>query len=79
MDTVEKFTSDRRLYLDKYGKVVEADDPTKLTLLVGEGGTIPMARAKELGLTEPVEAAPDEADGDEPKAKSAPAKAKGKK
>jgi hypothetical protein len=47
-----KFTSDRRLYTDKDGNVVEADDPAKLTLLVGEGGAIPMERARELGLAD---------------------------
>lgn len=44
------WTSDRRLYLDANGAVVEHDDNTKVELLVGEGGTIPMQRAKELGL-----------------------------
>lgn len=46
------WTADRRLYLDRAGKVVEADDPTRATLLVaGPGATIPYAQAETLGLT----------------------------
>ena len=44
------YIADRRLYLDKNGKVVEANDPTRAVLLVGAGGTLPEARARELGL-----------------------------
>jgi hypothetical protein len=44
------YTADRRLYLDKNGKVVEANDPTRATLLVAAGATLPEARARELGL-----------------------------
>jgi hypothetical protein len=44
------YIADRRLYLDKNGKVVEADDPTRATLLVSAGGALPEARARELGL-----------------------------
>lgn len=44
------WTSDRRLYLDKDGKVVEADDTTKQSLLVAAGGTIPLADAQRYGL-----------------------------
>lgn len=44
------WTSDRRLYLDKDGKVVEADDPTRQSLLVAQGGTIPLADAEKYGL-----------------------------
>lgn len=44
------WTSDRRLYLDKDGKVVEADNPTRLSLLVAAGGTIPLADAERYGL-----------------------------
>ncbi len=42
--------ADRRLYLDRAGKVVEATDPTRAMLLVPEGGTLPMDRALDLGL-----------------------------
>lgn len=45
------WTSDRRLYLDKDGKVVEADDPTRVSLLVAAGGNMPMADAERYGLT----------------------------
>lgn len=45
------WTADRRLYLDKAGKVVEADNPDRQTLLVAEGGQIPTERAQALGLT----------------------------
>lgn len=44
------FTADRRLYLDADGRVVEHDDPSKARLLVPAGGTLPMKRARELGL-----------------------------
>lgn len=61
------WTSDRRLYLDKAGAVVEAADPTKATLLVPAGGTLPLEQARALGLVaEPAPAA-------EPKGKPAPA------
>lgn len=46
------WTSPTRLYLDGEGKVVGSDDPAKAQLLVGEGGSIPLERAKELGLVE---------------------------
>lgn len=44
------FTASRRLYLDADGNVVEHDSPHKSSLLVAEGGTLPMKRARELGL-----------------------------
>lgn len=44
------WTSDRRLYLDKAGKAVEADDPSRVSLLVAAGGTIPLADAEKYGL-----------------------------
>ena len=42
--------SDRRLYLDATGNVVESSDPNKASLLVHKGGTIPMEQARRLGL-----------------------------
>lgn len=44
------WTADRRLYLDKDGKVVEADDPTRARLLIAQGGALPIEQAKALGL-----------------------------
>lgn len=44
------WTSDRRLYLNNEGEVVEADDPTRVELLIGIGGTLPIADASALGL-----------------------------
>lgn len=44
------YVADRRLFLDKDGKVVEENDPTKASLLVGVGGTLPYDRAQALGL-----------------------------
>lgn len=44
------YVADRRLFLDKDGKVVEENDPTKVSLLVGIGGTLPYDRAQALGL-----------------------------
>lgn len=52
------WTSPRRLYLDKAGKVVEENDPTRASLLVAAGGSIPLARAQELGLLDEAKAAP---------------------
>lgn len=57
-----EFTPGRRLYLDKDGKVVEANDPTKLTKLCSETGCIPMARARELGLLNKAEVEPEQID-----------------
>jgi hypothetical protein len=44
--------SDRRLYLDAEGKVVEADNPSRAQLLVSKGGEIPMEDARRYGLVE---------------------------
>lgn len=44
------FVSNERLYLDKDGNVVGDKDPGKLTLLVSEGGTLPMEEAEKYGL-----------------------------
>jgi enoyl-CoA hydratase/carnithine racemase len=54
------WTADRRLYLDKDGKVVEASDPDRASLLVNTGGTLPLEQAQALGLVQPA-AAPQEA------------------
>jgi len=48
----EAYTSDRRLYLNAQGEVVEADDPGRVRLLVGEGGTLPRDAAVRYGLAE---------------------------
>jgi 2-oxoglutarate dehydrogenase E2 component (dihydrolipoamide succinyltransferase) len=45
------YIATERLYLDKDGKVVKADDPARASLLVGVGGRLPIERAEELGLT----------------------------
>lgn len=44
------FVSDKRLYLTRDGKVVGEEDPDRYELLVAEGGQLPLARARELGL-----------------------------
>lgn len=46
------FTSPKRYYLTRDGKAVGEDSPDRHTLLVAEGGTIPLAHARELGLVE---------------------------
>ena len=52
------WTADRRIYLDKHGNAVEADNPAKAVLLVPAGGALPMERAQALGLAvEPAEPA----------------------
>lgn len=60
------WTAPRRLYLDDAGNVVEADDPKRVSLLVAQGGVLPLDRAEQLGL---VKAAEPKAN----KARSAPA------
>lgn len=47
-----QWTADRRLYLDKDGHVVEANDPARARLLVAAGNTISLDEAERLGLTE---------------------------
>ena len=44
------WTANRRLYLDKDGNAVEQDDPNRVELLVGIGGTLLTERAQALGL-----------------------------
>ena len=44
------YVAPRRLYLDKEGRVVEANDPARVELLVPEGGILPRYRAQALGL-----------------------------
>ena len=66
------WTADRRIYLDAHGKAVEAKDPTRVSLLVAVGNTIPLTQAMALGLVatepavtpEPIEETP--ATSDEP-------------
>ena len=64
-----RWTADRRLYLSQDGQVVEASDPRRHALLVGQGGSIPLEQARALGLV----AEAGEAAGAEP----VPAKRKG--
>jgi hypothetical protein len=54
-------TSKERLYLDADGNVVKADDPNRLTLLVGAGGVIPMETALKHGLLKDEKGAKEEA------------------
>lgn len=64
------WTSDRRLYLDEVGNVVEAKDPAKRTLLVGAGGKLTEEQARQYGLLD------EDGKGKAPvsnKARSAPA------
>jgi hypothetical protein len=44
------WTASERLYLTKDGRAVKADDPDRASLLVPAGGTLPLERARELGL-----------------------------
>lgn len=44
------FTANRRIYLDAQGKPVEADDPNRASLFLAEGQSIPIAKARQLGL-----------------------------
>jgi hypothetical protein len=58
------FTANRRIYLDGEGKVVEADNPARATLLIAEGQTMPIADARRYGLVadEASTPAPDQGD-----------------
>lgn len=47
------WTAPERLYLDASGKAVKANDPNRVSLLVASGATLPIARARELGLVSP--------------------------
>lgn len=60
------FTANRRIYLDKDRKVVEADNPARATLLIAEGQSMPDAEAREYGLIGG-DAAEAEGDGPAPK------------
>lgn len=55
MSSIKMWTSDRRLYLDAAGSVVEHDNPTKVSLLVGAGCQMPYVEAEKLGLILPIE------------------------
>jgi hypothetical protein len=44
------YISDKRLYLDKAGAVVGEKDPTRVELLINEGGKLPIAQAQKYGL-----------------------------
>lgn len=63
-DTTVAFISDRRLYLTAdRSAVVEEGDPAGAYLLVGQGGEVPTAVARQYGLkapgTQPPDAAPE--------------------
>lgn len=49
------FVSDRRLYLDALGNVVETNNPAKRTLLVAAGCTLPLETARKYGLVKDAE------------------------
>lgn len=44
------WVSDRRLYLDASGNVVEGKGANRVSLLVAAGGTLPMETARKYGL-----------------------------
>lgn len=48
---MNKWISDRHIYLTEKGQVCEANDPRKHTLLVATGGSIDLAVAERLGLS----------------------------
>lgn len=52
------WTSDRRLYLDKDGNVVEGKGPNRVSLLVAAGGSLPMETARKYGLVKDAEPEP---------------------
>lgn len=46
----DSFVADRDLYADKDGKVVEADDPAKVTKIASKGSTVSDADVQKYGL-----------------------------
>lgn len=48
------WTATEKLYLDASGKVVGAKDPTRYTLLILPGQSMPRWRAESLGLVAPL-------------------------
>lgn len=77
------YVADRDLYADKDGKVVEADDPAKVTKIASAGSVVADADVERYGLnrsTEPEGESDDEGDAAEVSADeesaSAPAKKK---
>lgn len=61
------FVSDKRLYLDADGNVVNERDSRRVRLLVGAGGSMPRADAERYGLvkTEAVEVEDGGADAED--------------
>jgi hypothetical protein len=46
------YKADKRYYLTEDGKVVEEGDAAARTLLIGEGGEMPLADARKYGLVD---------------------------
>lgn len=65
------YVADRNIYLDKDGNVVDENDPTQATQLIGKGGAISTETAEKYGLIK--KAKPEAAESSE--AKKTPAKA----
>ena len=55
----QMWTADRRIFLDPNGNAVEANDRTRVSLLVAPGLKIPMKQAIELGLVKTEERTPE--------------------
>lgn len=71
MKTDNFYVADRRLYTDVQGRVVEADDPKRRTLLVSPGQRMLMREAIRLGLTgRPAAAAAPAEEKEAPKAEN---------
>lgn len=47
-----QFVSSERIYVDADGKAVGHDDPSKVSLLVAEGASIPLADAQKAGIAD---------------------------
>lgn len=50
MRDANRYTSSKRLYLDRDGNVVKDGDPNRHMLLVSKGGSISMDKARKYGL-----------------------------
>lgn len=69
------FVADKDYFADKDGNLVEANDPAKLTKIVGEGGTLSAEEAAKYGLSNE---APESEEAEEETVTRAPSKSASK-
>lgn len=59
------FVADKDYFADKDGNPVEANDPNKMTKIIGEGGTLTAEEAAKYGLSNEAPEAEGEEEGEE--------------